>query len=123
MRTPRKNRTAFRPSLIDIRLEERVVLNGGAGTAAQVASFAAATNSNTQAPQTAADTLNTRRDLFQAYRAQFLATENAAKQILNYQIDQIYANGKPSADQFASLQGTVNGLVDGATFQLSSQLA
>ena len=45
MRTPRKNRTAFRPSLIDIRLEERVVLNGGAGSAAQVASFAAATNS------------------------------------------------------------------------------
>jgi hypothetical protein len=43
MTTSRKNRTAFRPSLIDIRLEDRVALSGGAGSSVQVASFTAAT--------------------------------------------------------------------------------
>ena len=47
----------------------------------------------------------------------------ALKQLLNYQIDQLYANGKPSANDLAGLQGLVNGVVDGSTFQLSSQLA
>jgi hypothetical protein len=116
MRPRRKDLTAFRPSLIDIRLEDRVVLNGGSGSAAQVASFAAATNSGTQA-------FWTRRDIYKVYHTQFLNTANGAKQILDSQIDQVYANGKPSANQLAGLQGTVNGLVDASAFQLSSQLA
>ena len=67
--------------------------------------------------------IQTRRDIYQVYRTQFLNAANGAKRILNQEIDQIYANGKPSANDFATLQGLVNGLSDAATFQLSSHLS
>ena len=78
MRTPRKNRTAFRPSLIDIRLEDRVVLNGGAGSCRPGRLVRGGDEFEHAEPS--------RRDetSYNAYRTQFLNTANGAKQILNY---------------------------------------
>src|SRR5262249_45468848 len=67
--------------------------------------------------------LQTRRDLYVAYLNQFRSAENGLKQVLNDQINQLYANGKPTKDQLANLQNLANGTIDGMAFLVSSQLA
>ena len=122
MRSHSKRSTAFRPALNDIRLEDRVVLNGGVGTA-HVATLAAAISPAVRAQQSGSQNTFTRRELLSVYRQQFNAARNSLRQALSTQITQLYANGRPTAEQLANFRTHASGAINATAFGVSSQLA
>ena len=122
MRSHSKRRTAFRPTLNDVRLEDRVVLNGGVVTA-HVATLPAAISPAVRAQQSGSQNTFTRRELLAVYHQQFNAARNSLQQALSTQITQLYANGRPSAEQLANFRAQASGAINATAFGVSSQLA
>src|SRR5215212_6548974 len=91
--SPRKNRIACRPTLGDIRLEERVVLNATAATraslAAQVSTFD--TGGGLLAGQTGLGNI-TARQLFATSRQQLRASQLALRQFVDNQLTTLYSD-------------------------------
>jgi hypothetical protein len=114
MSSSRKARMAFRPSVVENLLEERVVLSTGTG--AQVSTLASAAQTGSQATLT-------RRDLAQAYRTQLGAATADLKKYVDTQLGNLYASGTPTASQLATLQDQIDGAVAATAFRVSSQLA
>ena len=65
----------------------------------------------------------TRRELLSVYRQQFNAARNSLRQALSTQITQLYANGRPTAEQLANFRTLASGAIDATAFRVSSQLA
>ena len=122
MRTHSKRSTAFRPAINDIRLEDRVVLNGGGGTA-HVVPVAAAISPAVRAQQSGAQNTFTRRELLSVYRQQFNAARDSLRQALSTQINQLFANGRPTGEQLANFRTLSSGAIDATALRVSSQLA
>ena len=105
-KTTKKARNVFRPALGETTLEERVVMSVGASHV----SAAAVSQTGLSAAQVRA-----------AYaKALHNATSNL-RQYINAQAVQLYANGKPTADQLANFKAQVAGAVNATAFNLSSQ--
>ena len=106
----RKNRTAFRPTVADASLEERVVLSTTASH--QIMAFANAPTGNLTVQQ---------------LRNAFVNQTHSALQSLNQSIRQdvklLYANGKPTAQQLSDFNATVGGMINATAFRLASQQA
>jgi len=117
MRSHSKKRIAFRPTLNDICLEDRVVLN--VGGSAHVASLTSAV----RAQQANSPNTFTRRELQSVYRQQFNAAQASLRQYLSTQISQLYANGRPTAEQLANFKTQAAGAINATAFRISSQLA
>src|SRR4051812_3144910 len=112
MKSPRKNRTAFRPSVGEARLEDRLALSGTqSAVAAQV-----------QAAATQAGTLTVAQLRAAALRQMRTATQDL-RSLINTQIDQLFANGTPTTQQLADFNQFLNGAVDATAFRVSSQAA
>jgi hypothetical protein len=119
----RKNRTAFRPTLGEIRLEERVVLNG-ATTAAQVAAFQTRAAARAQAHADLATLRQARITANQHLRA----ASRATRAFVQNQITALYADpnnldfrGRPTTAALANLKANIHGALDATALQLSTQ--
>jgi len=121
----RKQRNGFRPSLNDASLEERTVMASGSvgvaslmGGAAQLRPMAAQVHAqaNTQTV-TARDIAQTRA----AYAAAFRNAFNTFRFYTTAQINQLYANGRPTAQQFNDFKSNLAGSLNALALNLSSQ--
>lgn len=121
MRNGQQQRRRFRPSLEGSTLEERVVLDGSLGMTRRA--VAAAVMPVMRARQTTVSSTLTRRELLRAYRTQLQAATNELRQYIRNQLAQLYANGRPTADQLATFRDQIGGGVNATAFRLSSQLA
>ena len=65
----------------------------------------------------------TRRELLSVYRQQFNAARADLRQYLNTQISQLYANGRPTAEQLANFKTQAAGAINATALRVSSQLA
>ena len=113
----RKNRNTFRPSVGDSALEDRVVMTASA--AGRVHAFAV---SLTPAPALPPFTPGTsaasvHRAIVQQTRQ--LATD--VRRAINNQVTQLFANGKPTAQQRADFNAAVQGISNAAALKLSGQ--
>ena len=117
MSSHKKSRTAFRPSVDGVILEDRLVLS--TGVRGQLGAAAVAARPQAQASGSALS----RRALYQSYRTQLKAASNQLNQYVDSQIASLYANGTPTQAQLAELRQQVAGAVDATTFRISSQLA
>jgi hypothetical protein len=133
MNRRKRNRQPFRPDINMTSLEVRVVLSAGgqglsaftalhAAPAAHVSSFAS-TSTGGQGTTGATLAQLSRGQLLLLYQTQFRAAASDLKNLLDSRIDQLYASGRPSADQLANLQTLVIGAVDATAFQVSSQVS
>jgi len=111
MNSQKRNRNAFRPTLGEITLEERVVLS----------SVSAVSN------HIAAAQVNSGNLTVQQLRNAFVTQTRSAFQNLNQQIRQeiaqLFANGRPTSQQLADFNAQVQGMINATTFQLASQQA
>jgi len=119
MKNHRKPSTAFRPSINDMRLEDRVVLNAAslslnAAVAEQFPGFANRATANFQ------DAL-TRRQIQAAFRTQLRDSQNQLRTLLTNEFTTAFANGRPTAQQLADLNAFTQGAVNAVAFRLSSQ--
>src|SRR4051812_48713834 len=122
MKRRNHSRPAFRPDVDIARLEDRVVLSGpGDGVShlaavhaapAQVSSFA----SGGQTPPGSSLTQLSRRQLLSMYAQQFRVAASDLKHVIDSQVGQIYAGGRPSQDQLNNLETLVIGAVDATAF-------
>jgi len=151
-RNPRKNRVAFRPTLDDGRLEDRVVLNAAATSAPWMGLLRGPVGQAGQPSQPGQPSLPqfpglpgqvgrlvgrlSRGDLAEArqlntlYQQQFRDAEQALQQFAGSQIAAAYANsanlgpdGRLTAQALSDLQNNLNGALDAVAFQVSSQAA
>ena len=99
MRNRKTHRFAFRPTLDEFSLEERVVLNAAGAHAAAMVSAA----------QTGSLTDITQRQLHAAFARQFRQANAALRAFIKQQVNTAFANGAPERGQRADLQATVNG--------------
>ena len=118
-RFPRKDRNAFRPSLGDSSLEDRLVLNAAA-TVAVLALTVPITPPPAPAPVSPAMAVaQVRRAIRQQARS--LATD--VRTAINDRVAALYANGKPTSQQVADFNAEVMGISDAAALRLSGQAA
>jgi hypothetical protein len=116
-----KKRTAFRPSVVDSKLEDRLVLSG-ASAAVSVAPVAAP-------PPVPSSVLISRPaawksvvQLRAAYKHQAQLETLDLRNIVGGEVEQLYASGAvPTSQQLIDLNATVQGTIDAAALQLSSQ--
>ena len=126
---PRKNRIAFRPTLGDIQLEERVVLNGTSMTSAAAAAEVSAlqTGGGTTNGQASLENLTTRQ-IRQAFLQQFRGTQTALRQFVNSQASALFndpanrgPNGRLTAEALANFGTNIAGGINAAALRLSAQ--
>jgi hypothetical protein len=118
-RIPRKDRNAFRPSLGDSSLEDRLVLSAAATGTVQTLTVPA-TPPPAPAPVSPARAVaQVRRALLQQARS--LATD--VRTAINDQVTALYANGKPTTQQVADFNAEVMGIANAAALRLSGQAA
>ena len=126
---PRKNRITFRPTLGDIQLEERVVLNGTSMTSAAAAAEVSAlqTGGGTSSRQTSLENLTTRQ-IRQAFLQQFRGTQTALRQFVNSQASALFndpanrgPNGRLTAEALANFSTNIAGGINAAALRLSAQ--
>lgn len=125
----RKKRIAFRPFLGDFSLEERVVLNGTLTSitagAMEVAAFRnGGGTSNEQAPL---ENLTTRQ-IRQAFRQQFQASQSALREFVTSQARTLFTdpanrgpNGRLAADALANFSANIAGGINATALRLSAQ--
>jgi|GEM_PF-5158900 len=126
---PRNRRIAFRPTLGDIRLEERVVMNGAATMIGTMAASVATppTTGNVQANQTGLGNL-TARQIRNAFRQQIGLAQNSLRQFARDQVNAMFsnaanfgANGRPTAQALADFNAGVAGAINATALRLSAQ--
>jgi len=111
------NRNAFRPSVTDARLEERVALSSTAVTPppAPLPVFSRILIGH-------ARPWHTLRQLRADYAHQARVAALVLRNEIAYRVDQLYVNGSvPTAQQLADFNASAQGAVDGAALRLSSQ--
>lgn len=126
---PRKNRITFRPTLGDIYLEERVVLNG-----TSTSSFATVVEITPIQPPTAIGNNQaglenlTTRQIRQAFRQQFRGTQSSLREFVTSQTRALFndpanfdANGRLTSEALANFNANVAGGINAAAFRLSAQ--
>src|SRR4051812_35223100 len=129
MKTRKHNRPAFRPSVEIASLEDRVVLNGtgqGSSLLAAVQAVPAQVSSTASGGQASSGSTLTqlsRRELLSLYQTQFRAAASDLKNVIDSQVDKIYASGRPSQDQLNNLETLVIGAVNATAFRVSSQVS
>jgi len=114
----RKNRVAFRPSVGDACLEDRLEMAILAG----VPRTPSALVSTAQAGTGQQGTMSLQQ-IRQAFVQQFRAANRDLLQLIGNEITLAYRNGTPSAQQLADLNAQINGAVNATAFRLSSQAA
>lgn len=107
MRHPKKEkaRPAFRPSLQDGRLEERIVLNGAQSALVSTA----AANRPLLLPQIRA-----------AYQTQLRAATQDLRRVISAEAATLNANGQPSRQQVIDFNARVQGALNATAFRVSS---
>jgi len=111
---PRNNRFAFRPTLNEGVLEERVVLNG-----ARMIHALATTQVQTGATTGVGNV--TVRQLYSSYLQQLRSATENLKLYVNNQVALLYQNGQPTAQQRTDFNANVQGAINATALQLSSQ--
>ncbi|MDB5352436.1 MAG: hypothetical protein JWN86_3683 [Planctomycetota bacterium] len=115
MTPPRRMKYAFRPTVDDSPLEPRIVLSTVVPTVVRThASLAAAQALNNLVYSLSGQRLN------HAVTQQVRAATSSARQAINAQITQLYANGRPTAQQKADFLATANGILDATALRLST---
>ncbi|MFO0949810.1 MAG: hypothetical protein U0835_01390 [Isosphaeraceae bacterium] len=118
----RKQRVGFRPTVNEASLEGRVVMASGVASAMQQAAAVArftAPPFNPAQTVTAYDLAQTRS----AYGQAFHTAYNNYRWYVTAQINQLYANGRPTSQQFADFKNNVSGAANALALNLSSQYA
>lgn len=113
MTSQRKNRNAFRPTLGDIALEDRVVLSQTSVMRGQIAAAAQSTNNGDL----------TARQLINAYAVENRDAYSALHQAITQQVAALYANGRPTAQQLSDFRDSVAGQINAVTLRVASQEA
>jgi hypothetical protein len=114
MSTPRKDRIAFRPSLGGAKLEERLVLSNAPAAMSTMAStfFTPRVTGNSMVSQVES-----------AFLKQLSVATNGLRQQLNLQVQQLFANGRPTQQSLTNFRNFTRGAVDALALGLSSQAA
>jgi hypothetical protein len=134
MRSKRKDRNTFRPSVVEASLEDRLVLssnpivfNNGMSLAFRLSPAVRVAARPAQVSVAQAGVQNTStltvRQLRRAFLQQSRAAATALRQMIKDQATQLFANGTPTPQQLADFNAMVNGAIDATAFQLSSQAA
>lgn len=115
MSMSRRKRHEFRPNLGDGPLEERVVLS--TITAPIVRTHESLLqNYRLNTMENALSGRQLRRTL----QTQLRTAANAAETVINTQVRQLYANGRPTAQERADFNATVGGVLNATALRLSS---
>lgn len=123
--SPKKNRRAFRPTVGDTRLEDRLVLNA-ARPAAPVVTTVLTGVTRVGQNGTGVGNFSLQQTRF-ALRQQMAATYNALNQFISNQAAALYANpanlvrGQLTPQARATFAANVNGAIDAAALRLSAQ--
>ncbi len=129
MNNRKRNRTAFHPSVAEANLENRVVLSVGGAVPPRPAPAPPPVYSSVVIPrptnlQAARNNLAAARALRADYTRQVDLAALDLRNAVASQVSQLYANGsKPTAQQLANFNSSVQGTIDAAALQLSSQAA
>jgi predicted component of type VI protein secretion system len=141
MRRITTRRHAFKPSVSDATLEDRVVLNGSGITYSRLfpvtnggvpaqAYLSSAFAGGNAIPASQSGVVSVQRanvsmvrQLETAYLRQVRTTSMALRQSVRNQLSTLFANGSPTAQQLADFHAFVTGALNAATLQLSSQAA
>ena len=134
MSHPRKNRRAFHPTLNGALLEDRVVpstltsaeiqaaLQSSRGISAR-AFFATLPVAAPSGIATSSSSAMTVRQVENAYLRQVRTATTDLRQTINSELTQLFASGKPTAQQLAAFDSFAQGAVDATALRLSSQAA
>jgi len=121
MNRQKRNRVAFRPMADDAKLEDRVVLASGATLIQtppplidQITPAASPFS-----PLTRLTAAQVRQDFLSAFRS----TSNALRTAIRSDMNQLFANGQPTAQQVADFNANVAGQINAAAFRTASQLS
>jgi hypothetical protein len=118
-RIPRKDCNAFRPSLGDSPLEDRLVLNAAATVAVQALTVPI-TPPPAPAPVSPAMAV---AQVHRALRQQARSLATDVRTAINDRVTALYANGKPTTQQIADFNAEVMGIANAAALRLSGQAA
>ncbi len=108
-----KNRNKFRPSLCDSCLEDRTVMSTGGAIPATPAPAAPPVGRSFLHLQAA--------ELKSMYRTQIKAATATLRTAVQADLNQLYANGTPTAQQISNFNSNVAGAADATALRLASQ--
>jgi len=122
MSREKKNRVAFRPWADDAKLEDRVVMATTGVTLVQTAPpliDQITPAASPISPLTRLTAAQVRQDFMSAFRS----TSNALRTAIRSDINQLFANGRPTAQQVADFNAMVGGQINAAAFRTASQVS
>lgn len=107
MRTSKRRRPIFRPTMIEARLEERVVMSGG-GPRAGVEVAASTGNLSV-------------RELRGAFRDQFREALRTLRREIRLSVDEFFADPQRNLNTLTDLNAQIEGAINATAFRLSAQ--